>query len=330
MRDRFAAELIGNPARASVDRAPRLEAFLEKFLSSRLDLGPGTRELYQRTKSYLVAHFGSDLRIDRISRADASGWRAALGQGVLSGRTLRQATVCQHIRNAKTMFRSAVGDDLIVMNPFDRQKGQCPAPPKDWRYVTLEELRRLLAASLSQSWKNLLALCRLAGLRQGEALSLPWSAVDWQEHRLAVNDQKRKRRRDVPITAELFDILLTSHELAPLGERFVIPPGSIRPSNLWRDFGVIARRAGLRRWDKWCHTLRKNCETDWAQRFPQYVVSAWIGHDITVSAEHYLQVPLELFKKASQRKPRRRARPKGGAIPSKPDAAMNAPAGQLT
>lgn len=50
----------------------------------------------------------------------------------------------------------------------------------------------------------------------------------------------------------------------------------------------------------WCQVLRKNCETDWAQKYPQYVVSAWIGHDITVSAEYYLQVPEQLYEEAAQ------------------------------
>ncbi len=74
-------------------------------------------------------------------------------------------------------------------------------------------------------------------------------------------------------------------------ESLVISSGSIGQSNLWRDFGVICRRARLERWPKWCHVLRKNCETDWAQKFPQYVVSAWSGHGMEVSARYYLQVP---------------------------------------
>jgi len=45
--------------------------------------------------------------------------------------------------------------------------------------------------------------------------------------------------------------------------------------------------------------MRRNSETDWAQRFPQYAVSTWIGHDITVSATHYLAVPEELYEKVS-------------------------------
>ena len=53
-------------------------------------------------------------------------------------------------------------------------------------------------------------------------------------------------------------------------------------------------------WEKWCQILRKNCETDWAQKYPQYVVSTWIGHDMEVSAKYYLQVPEQLYDEASR------------------------------
>ncbi len=65
------------------------------------------------------------------------------------------------------------------------------------------------------------------------------------------------------------------------------------------------------------HTLRKNAETDWAQRFPQYVVSYWIGHSIEVSEKHYLQVPEELYEKVacctSKQEPPRKPSPKSKA-----------------
>ncbi len=62
--------------------------------------------------------------------------------------------------------------------------------------------------------------------------------------------------------------------------------------------GVLCQ-CRLPRWDDAFQVMRRNCETDWAQSFPQYVVSEWLGHDIRVSAEHYLSVPAELYLKAS-------------------------------
>ena len=144
-----------------------------------------------------------------------------------------------------------------------------------------------------------MALCRLAGLRQGEALNLPWSRIDWDDNRLEVIAEKTGRRRIVPIEPELYNILLEAFETAHEGDQIVIPKGTIIRSSLWRDFGVICKRAGLKRWAKWCQVLRKNCETNWAQKYPQYVVSVWMGHDINVSAQYYLQVPEQLYKQVS-------------------------------
>jgi hypothetical protein len=45
--------------------------------------------------------------------------------------------------------------------------------------------------------------------------------------------------------------------------------------------------------------MRRNCETDWAQKYPQYAVSTWLGHGINVSARHYLQIPQELYDKVA-------------------------------
>jgi hypothetical protein len=68
---------------------------------------------------------------------------------------------------------------------------------------------------------------------------------------------------------------------------------------LWRNFTVIRRHAELPAWEDAFQVMRRNCETDWAQKFPQYVVSEWLGHDIRVSAEFYLSVPEDLYAKAA-------------------------------
>jgi hypothetical protein len=66
----------------------------------------------------------------------------------------------------------------------------------------------------------------------------------------------------VPIEPELYNILLEAFETAYEGEALVIAEGTIGKFNLWRDFGVICKRAGLKRWERWCQVLRKNCEKD--------------------------------------------------------------------
>ena len=61
----------------------------------------------------------------------------------------------------------------LLINRMKLIKGDAAEPDKDWKYVSLEKLDKLLDACPNIGWKMLIALCRLAGLRRGEALG--WS-----------------------------------------------------------------------------------------------------------------------------------------------------------
>ena len=298
--DRLAAKLTLNPGIANSGRPTNLGVFIQRYLNSRTDLRKSTLELHRLTGDYLREFFGEDIYIDRIDRAKASNWRAALAQGELSFHrtktTMAESSVCIHIRNAKTMLNYAVRDDLILFNPFDRLKGNAAEPDKDWKYISLEELDKLLDTCPNMGWKMLIALCRLAGLRRGEALELTWSDIDWQKHCFIVIAQKTGRRRVVPIEPKLYQLLLDVFEQAQENENRICP---VSRHGLWRNFQVYRKRAGLEKWKDAFKVMRRNCETDWAQKYPQYAVSAWIGHNIQVSARHYLQIPQELYDKVA-------------------------------
>jgi hypothetical protein len=67
-----------------------------------------------------------------------------------------------------------------------------------------------------------------------------------------------------------------------------------------RQVRAICARAGVELWARLWQTLRASCEKQWAMTFPQYAVSKWIGHSITVSGRHYANdVPDELFQQAA-------------------------------
>lgn len=289
-------ELRQRPGLASPGRIPTLAGFLETYIESRRsELASGSLELHEHTAKYLKGYFGDERRLDQITRYDAREFKTALAKGQLAKlnkrvfKTISPQTVDQHVRNARTMFNRAVDDDLIMYNPFDRLAGGLPAVEKDWHYVTIDELNKLLAACPNQAWRTLLGLCRLAGLRQGEALSLRWSDVDWSKARLTVWAQKTKRRRVVPIAPELQPILRDAVQQAPEGEPLLVH--GLVAQNVWRDFGVIRKRAGVPKYAKWCHTLRKNRESDWvAAGFPFHVVVEWMGHSDEVARQHYLRV----------------------------------------
>jgi integrase len=213
---------------------------------------------------------------------------------------MNETTVCGRVVDAITIFNAAVADDLITVNPFDRLNHQAPKPDKQWHYVSVEELDKLLNACPTAGWKALIALCRLAGLRRGEALALEWTGVDWQNRRLTVYAQKTERHGDnkriVPIEPKLFQLLAEVRKAAPTEQVRVC---NVTSHSLWRNFQVIRKRAELPAWADAFQVMRRNAETDWAQRFPQYAVSEWLGHDITVSDAFYLAVPEELYTRAA-------------------------------
>ena len=69
-----------------------------------------------------------------------------------------------------------------------------------------------------------------------------------------------------------------------------------------RQVVAIIKRAGVEPWDLTWQTLRRSCEIEWAQRLPQYAVSRWIGHSISVSGRHYANsIRDELFHRVAGR-----------------------------
>jgi integrase len=146
-------------------------------------------------------------------------------------------------------------------------------------------------------------LCRWAGLRRGEALSLRWADVDWQGNRLRVNaeverETTKRRRRTAPIEparcpSGLYALLRAAFEAAPAGSVRVCE--GLSENNVRRSALAILRRSSVGAYAKPFHTLRKCCETDWAQGYPQHVVCEWLGHGLAVSQAHYLRVPVELY-----------------------------------
>ncbi len=301
-------ELQANPGRRDVSRSPELGEFLDSYYEARrTELAPGTMELHRQTGRYLIGFFGEHRRLDSIRRPEARAFKTALADGNLAHVNKRRkdgpmapTTVDQHVRHARKFFNHALDDDLITFNPFDRL-GQNDAVEKDWHYVDPGEFARLMAAA-KPAWRLLLALCRWAGLRLEEALELPWAKIDWEKRRIVVISRedwtvKDKDARTIPMGPELHDLLKGAYDGGSIP---VIPEGGVSPRNVWRDFLVLCKRAGVTPYPKPFHALRKSCITDWAARFPAHVVKEWAGHgDLRTTLKYYLKVSEGDYLKAS-------------------------------
>jgi len=270
------------------------------------DLGEATIRDHDMTLRYLVHHFGEDRLIDRISPVDAEGFLDALEAGRLvgarqesaRGRGLSEQTIRGHIRNAKAIFNWAHAFRLVTANPFAEYCGT-PLPSEPNHYVSIGAFEALAAKASSPGWCALFALCRLAGLRRGEALTLPWSGtmpdregvqrwvgVDWKRHRLCIVAVKTRIHREVPIVPRLFDILSEIRPPAPDDHATIC---GLSGNNLTRIGEKTAEAAELDPWPKFYQAMRSSCENDWKQRgLAEPTYSAWLGHSPTVSRKHYV------------------------------------------
>lgn len=276
-----------------------LAGWLEQYLGEREgDLKPESLRKLKQTKTKLLAYFDNDTELRKITMQDAAGWRQ-----FLKGLKLSEAAIKTHCGNAKTMITEAVNRKLIAENPLGMLKSG-PTASKYTRYVTPDEIERVIDACPDAHWRLLFGLARYAGLRiPSESHLLTWADVDFEHGRLTVHSPKTEHhegheQRIVPITPKLMKLLQDRFDEAEDGEEHLVTitgKGAVirRVRQIWKQ-------AGVEPWKRLWQTLRQSCEKEWAMSFPQYAVSKWIGHSITISGRHYANdVPDELFTKAA-------------------------------
>lgn len=300
-------ELMTIPERTSA--VPTLTEWMAKYAAGRTHLAIGTARNDRDTAHYLERFFDWDPPIDQITRALAADWRDALASGELSLDNQErcskptETTVRNHVRRARAMFAEAMARDLIVYNPFDRLKCTPPRVIKNWAYLGKWQTARILHHCPSPGWVALFALCRLAGLRRGEAMALRWADIDFSKNRIHVCagielETTKQAKRVTPIELLKCPTGLTRilHRVfAAAREGSVLVTDGVAVRNVHREGVRILKRAGIPAYAKPFHTLRKNLKTDWTQHYPEYAVCEWLGHNADVGREHYLAVLPELW-----------------------------------
>jgi integrase len=271
-----------------------LAEHLDGYIARRTDWKPATKEGNERTRDLLTDRFGQDVLLSDITPSQAESWRNWLKDD----KGMAEATARGHVRHAKAMFGSAVKDKLVPDNAFASLPSSS-IPGERGRHINDEGTIDLIAACPNLQWRTLVGLARYAGLRcPSETHGLRWQDIDWDQARMNVRSPKTERhagheQRSVPIVPELMAILQHAFDAAPDGAEEVV---TLSTNNLRRNLHVIMKRAGINP-PVGFQVLRQSCETGWAQEYPQYAVSQWMGHSIKVSEKHYLTVPDELLKR---------------------------------
>lgn len=287
-------EIDASLHKRSGGRAPTIHEYADQYAANAHGLSDASKMIRTLVATRLKSYFKDDPRIDAIGPVQAAGFQQWLTTAKFERNdeeyTLSSASVARHVVHARAMFAQAVNEEYIARNPFAQLRVQQTRSDKAWAQVSDEDLGRIMDACPNDGWRALFALARWAGLRQGEALRLRWADVNIDTGILTIGNptgrvSTKHRTRYTPIEPRLAVVLTRIMQDAPAGS--VGPCHGVLRANLYRQTWAILKAAGVPRYHKPYHTLRKCLVTDWQAKYPPLDVAAWLGHDVRVAAEYY-------------------------------------------
>jgi len=315
--------------------APRLSLtlgeFLDQFMAGCVGMKPSSRAKLEQTKRKLIAVIGASTPLRKLTPQHADAWAAAVAG------TVEVSTARIHNGNAKTMFLQAVRRKLIPESPFAHLAAG-PTPRELERYVTEDELWRVIDRCPSTEWKLWLALPFYAMLRvPSETQTITWNRVDLGSRRMTVRRPKTERFTNhawttVAIPSRLWQLL--SDQKASAGDRPTVFRLR-RTGYLQKKLAGFVTAAGVAPWPAFFTTVRASGEMFWqGVGIDEGHASRLAGHSTAVSRRHYVRsVPDPVLERMANhgaeaaQKPAQQATEAGG---NKGQAAVSASAENST
>jgi len=209
--------------------------------------------------------------VEDVRRADAVAFCAWLSKNGTS-----EGTNHKNVTWLKVLWRHGVAMELLDRDPWVLVKGGKRPKPKGFRQLGDEEFGRILEACPDDRWRRLFALCRWAGLRRGEAISLRCEDVDVEGRWITVRGGKTGGR-EVPMSPRLVPLLDGVGDVCPADN------GSLN-----RIAAGIFEAAGVSGFGTAFHSFRKMCASEWlAAGIPLADCSKYLGHSEAILFSHY-------------------------------------------
>jgi integrase len=220
----------------ATNQAVSLESLYKAFLKAQQSAEPSTVATYRRAYNSLTRRFGKDRNIRSITSSDAREFRDwLLTNGNVRDKKqkrkeLGENTVRRRIGIARQMFTFGMDSGLIDQNPF-RAKSlptRVHRNPERCCYVTHDEFGTVIDACPDASWRAIVALNRLIGLRvPSEIVALRWEDVDLASGDLHIRAKKTKHHaskglRTAPILPNLRPYLEDLWQVAQPGVQCAI------------------------------------------------------------------------------------------------------------
>ena len=272
------------------------------------DRKPATKSLYAAlSRKHLESGPIGPVPLDRLRASDIEALLLAMRERGLSESTVRQAFIV-----CRLGLDGAVRDQLIATNPAARV-ARPGVTPREAVYLSADDVAKLLAACEESRHYRALMLIAATGLRRGEALALPWSAVDLDAATLRVTatvarydgalvtsaPKTAKSRREIPLDASVVTMLrkhrteqkqerLAAHQWTEHGPVFTDEIGElVDPRSVLRVLNDAATRLGLA--GVTAHTLRHSAARSWLEAGVHIkAVSDLLGHSsIAITGDIY-------------------------------------------
>jgi len=169
--------------------------------------GSGYREYESICRRHLLPTFG-DVPLENITTARIQDYVAEKLAGGLSARSVNN-----HIQALRRILEYAVTCGIVTRSPV----GKVVLPRQErseMRFLVPGELHRLIA-STPPSWRLLVAMAALTGLRKGEQLALTFSDIDLDAGTIRVSRSMRDGTTTTPKTAASVSVIPLPESLSP-------------------------------------------------------------------------------------------------------------------
>lgn len=287
--------------RQSAEKTNQLKPFLDDYIAAKSGGGSEgggwkqkTKENREKTVNDLVQYFGPSKNLSQITKADALPWRNWLM--MTREPNLAGPTVSKRIKDARQFFEYAVDLGLIPKNPFASLRLPPQDNPDRLRYVTTDEINRVLAQIVDPAFRFVVVAARYAGMRiPSEVYRLRWKDVDLKAKTMLVRAPKteayaRRGQRVCPIFPELRPVLNDLQKARGQHELVLGDLASLSRSNLRTQFGRYIERAGLEPWPRVFQNLRASALTDLVESHSLPKVCKWLGNSPNVAMHHYFML----------------------------------------
>lgn len=147
-------------------------------------------------------NYGHLMVIEMSEACVRHGINKILAEGSVGKRGSSPQTTNRFKANLSSVFEFGKERFNLKNNPCSQIKSK-PEGKGRKRYLTIEELQRLLAAAKQSRWEKFYLLILLAitcGARRGELSKLRWSDIDWDTSQIIFRDTKNGSNKRLPLT----------------------------------------------------------------------------------------------------------------------------------